>query len=288
MEYRKDHIGYEDFYHFQVEPLKVTPNQQQLHYHDCLEINLVEAGGGCYRIEEQSYPIEEGDIFVINNEEKHVAVCDDCTLLVMTFDLDFVWAHSYEYDYLGPFFDRSPRFSNRIPRDVDAGYSRLRRRIACIAREYEERAPGWRMAVKGEVMLLLTQLYRYCQEKNALGDDGGSFRKARERMAPVLSYIQRHFQEEIRLEDLAMTAMMSKTYLCTYFKDVMKMTIFAYLERTRIDHSCLLLKTTALSVGEIAEQSGFNSLTYFNRVFRRCLGISPGAYRISNGFYQKC
>ncbi|MFQ9985893.1 MAG: helix-turn-helix transcriptional regulator, partial [Lachnospiraceae bacterium] len=72
---------------------------------------------------------------------------------------------------------------------------------------------------------------------------------------------------------------MSPSYLSAYFSSVMKMRIFDYIEQVRVNHARLLLRSTELSVLEVALQSGFRSSSYFNRVFKKIMGMTPGQYR---------
>lgn len=53
---------------------EIEEKQKELHCHDCLEIDLVEEGDGNYIIGGRIYPVRTGDIFVINNSERHLAI----------------------------------------------------------------------------------------------------------------------------------------------------------------------------------------------------------------------
>lgn len=96
-----------------------SERQQFLHYHDFLELNLVESGTGSYIIDGHRYPVQEGDFFVINNEELHMAICEEkecsrLTLSVIVFDVDLLWRNKGIGQFLTPFFSRKKEFSHRI------------------------------------------------------------------------------------------------------------------------------------------------------------------------------
>ena len=93
--------------------------------------------------------------------------------------------------------------------------------------------------------------------------------------------------EEITLERLANTAMLNKNYLCSCFKETMGLPITQYLEHLRIQRACLLLASTEQSVTEIAYQCGFNSLSYFNRIFRKIQKTTPSSFRKNLKIVQK-
>ena len=74
---------------------------------------------------------------------------------------------------------------------------------------------------------------------------------------------------------------MNQNYFSTYFKNVMNCSVSTYIIRRRLKHACLLLATTEDSIIEIAAASGFENVPYFNRTFKKHMGMSPGKYRDS-------
>jgi AraC-like DNA-binding protein/ligand-binding sensor protein len=93
------------------------------------------------------------------------------------------------------------------------------------------------------------------------------------------AYIQEHQTEEIKLGQVAKAVNMSSYYFCKMFKKVTGINFTDYVARTRIEKSKNLLLNPNLRVSEIAFEVGFQSLTHFNRVFKKILGQSPTDYR---------
>jgi len=77
------------------------------------------------------------------------------------------------------------------------------------------------------------------------------------------------------------------TYLSAFFIREMGMGFNEYISTIRIEYAKELLLTTNQKVNEIAEECGFSSASYFNVVFRKQVGVSPGAYRNTKK-YNKC
>ena len=100
----------------------------------------------------------------------------------------------------------------------------------------------------------------------------GAITKARE-------YINEHKTEEIALEDVAKRVNMSTFYFCKMFKKATGVTFTEYLSLVRISKAKNLLLNPNLRISEIAFEVGFQSLTHFNRVFRKIVGESPTEYR---------
>jgi len=92
-------------------------------------------------------------------------------------------------------------------------------------------------------------------------------------------YIHEHQTEEISLGQVAKAVNTSTFYFCKMFKKVTGINFTDYLSRVRIEKSKNLLLNPNLRVSEIAFEVGFQSLTHFNRVFKKLLGQSPTEYR---------
>jgi AraC-like DNA-binding protein len=92
-------------------------------------------------------------------------------------------------------------------------------------------------------------------------------------------YILEHQTEELSLGQVAKAVNTSTFYFCKMFKKVTGINFTDYLSRVRIEKSKNLLLNPNLRVSEIAFEVGFQSLTHFNRVFKKILGQSPTEYR---------
>ncbi len=92
-------------------------------------------------------------------------------------------------------------------------------------------------------------------------------------------YINEHKTDELSLLEVSKRVNMSTFYFCKMFKKATGLTFTAYLSLVRIGKAKNLLLNPNLRVSEIAFEVGFQSLTHFNRVFRRVVGQSPSEYR---------
>ena len=81
------------------------------------------------------------------------------------------------------------------------------------------------------------------------------------------------------LEQIAHALNVSTFHFCRKFKQETGLTFVEYLNRVRIEHAKLLLHNKNLRVTEVAYEVGFQSLTHFNRIFRKLVGTSPTEYR---------
>lgn len=102
-----------------------------------------------------------------------------------------------------------------------------------------------------------------------------------ERMQKVHNYVLQHFAQEIRLGDVASLAGMSEAAFCRYFKARANKTFIDFVNDIRIGHACKLLLDNKFTIAQIAYDSGFDSLSNFNRNFKKYIGHTPREYKVS-------
>jgi len=95
----------------------------------------------------------------------------------------------------------------------------------------------------------------------------------------VKRFIQEHQAEDLTLAQVARSANASTFYFCKMFKKATGLHFTKYLARVRIEKAKNLLLNPNLRISEIAYEVGFQSLTHFNRVFKKLVGQSPTEYR---------
>jgi AraC-like DNA-binding protein len=100
-----------------------------------------------------------------------------------------------------------------------------------------------------------------------------------ERMQKVHNYVLQHFAQELRLGDVASLAGMSEAAFCRYFKARANKTFIDFVNEIRIGHACKLLLEDKWNIAQIAYDSGFDSLSNFNRNFKRYIGHTPREYK---------
>ena len=92
-------------------------------------------------------------------------------------------------------------------------------------------------------------------------------------------FITEHQGEEVSLKQVAASVNTSAFYFCKMFKQATGLTFTEYLARTRIEKVKNLLLNPHKRISEVAYETGFQSLSQFNRVFRRVTGQAPTAWR---------
>lgn len=95
----------------------------------------------------------------------------------------------------------------------------------------------------------------------------------------VKAYLEEHYKEKITLDFLSEHFFINKFYLTRVFKEQFGTTVLSYLDHVRITHAKQLLRFSEFSAADIGREIGIDEPGYFNRVFKKVEGISPGEYR---------
>ena len=97
----------------------------------------------------------------------------------------------------------------------------------------------------------------------------------------VMNYIEENYQMALTISELSQFAGLSEYYFSRLFKKQTGFTIHEYIIKTRVISAKILLKSTNLSLREIAYQCGFTNESSFSNTFRRITGMTPGGFRIT-------
>lgn len=287
-----------------------------LHWHRELEFLVLTKGNIIFTIEDREYELHEGDCVFINSNLLHSARTADghaCSFFAVVFsyealedDIHSAFAKRYirpvlsgKYllsEYLPGNQKEEQNENNIIFRDgiheidefparfTDIGLKKTSWQrevifwLSQISQCPEHELEPYALLVKSCLMMVWNLMYHHGEKnaKNQLDEAGNS-----ERLAPVIAYMKENYAYEVTLAELAKLIPMSEGQFCRVFKQNMKMSPMQYLMRYRILQSCHLLQETDKKIGEIANLTGFNNISYFNKVFLKTIGCTPKEYRNS-------
>jgi AraC-like DNA-binding protein len=114
--------------------------------------------------------------------------------------------------------------------------------------------------------------------ENALGNRRASGSEAQRTVLKAMAYIHMHYPEPVSRRDIADHVGLSERHLTRCFHQEVGITPITYLNRYRVRQAKTLLDTGNKGITEIALEVGFSSPSYFSRVFREQVGLSPRAY----------
>ncbi|MBX2922875.1 MAG: helix-turn-helix domain-containing protein [Chitinophagaceae bacterium] len=136
-----------------------------------------------------------------------------------------------------------------------------------------------------KLILLLEMLELLCSAREYVLLAGAGYvntysNRDNEKMDKVFKYVFANLSANISLEAAASLIHMNKQAFCRYFKSRTQKTFIDFVNEVRITQACKLMAGDDHSIGAIAYQCGFNSLTNFNRFFKKIKGMPPREYRI--------
>ena len=102
--------------------------------------------------------------------------------------------------------------------------------------------------------------------------------KDKDRLDRIYAFIDEHYQRKIEIQEVADMSHLTKPAFCRYFKKITKLTFTQFVNHYRIDKSKKLL-LSGKNVTETCFSSGFESLSYFNRTFKKITGTNPISFR---------
>ena len=107
------------------------------------------------------------------------------------------------------------------------------------------------------------------------------------RLEAALNFVQTHFRRKMRIAEVADLCGMSQFHFSHEFADTFSLTFQEFVLRYRIFEACKELRHPNVAVANVAYSVGFNDPSYFARVFRRFVGISPSEYSLQTGGSQR-
>ena len=110
--------------------------------------------------------------------------------------------------------------------------------------------------------------------------------KSELRINKVCLHLQNHFTQKLSLQEIANLVFMTESNFCKFFKKSTGKTYSDYVNELRINEAARLLVQTEKSISQIAFDCGFETLSYFNRVFFTKKACTPSAYRSTNRHSQ--
>lgn len=277
-------------------PLYIYPNisvprQREVlytHWHNEHEIIYIHEGSATFRIGENSWVLGPGDVLIVNSREihgAHSAGVDGLLWHAVVFDMSLLASENgdeCDAEYVIPICHNQLKLASyHSVNDLNA--SELSHNVLEIINLFEVQPPGFRLKIKG---LLFNILYTMALNGSIQLNTMDEFQFREERlMQEVMCYIGEHIDSSISLEELASITRMSKYHFCRWFKKYTEMRLVQYINSTRIHRAASLLKAGE-KISEAAYQVGIDDLTYFSRVFKKYMQVSPTTYRRQFGLRQ--
>lgn len=254
--------------------------ETEWHWHEELELLMIESGGMKCSIGENSLSFHEGDCILINSrtvhrfevpDEKDIAQCNCFSIL---FSSEIIAANRtiiYK-KYVIPVLESGADYivfhpevvwQKHVLEMVDGIYEICRMGSSMIEMQiHMEMCSIW--------MELIEHLDEYRQEQK---ENQNMVMQAR--LRKMMQFISDHYAEQITLADIAQAANISQSAAQRCFRAGVQTSPISYLKDYRLTKAKEKLLSTHLTVFEIARSVGFDNAGYFDRSFKRAFGMTP-------------
>lgn len=248
---------------------RIRQNSSRLaNWHENIEVLCFFEGNGSVRIDNCQYCVEAGDLVIVNSNCLHSLETDQMLrYYCLIIDRSFCVANYMDTNNI--------RFKVHLR---DERCSALFSRLAALYGQSEDTA--WRaQSIRALVMELLATL---CREYSGACDDSyGEQSHLLSCIKHAVGLISSEFHRDLSLDEICLAAGFSKYYFVREFKRVTGYTILNCIHMTRCENAKRLLVEGELSIAEISARCGFSGQSYFARIFKRFVGVSPMRYRQS-------
>lgn len=252
----------------------------QLHQHEEIQIAYINQGQGKLIISDSSHPYSDGDIFVIGSNIPHqfnsLKQMDESSHMISLFFTKKTFGNYFveipELETIHQFFHKSECGFKLLPNN-----NTIRELMLKISNADKfSRYILFLKIIKRICHCETLNLANFMDSKEISINNGG-------RMQTIFDYVMNNFQEDITLEQVSKLVYMTPNAFCRFFKQRTNKTFFNYLIELRIEYACQLLRNNPdISIAQISDKSGFNSISNFNRKFKKLKKKTPSNYQYKN------
>ena len=248
------------------------------HWHEALEFGYVVEG--CIKISTttRTLTLKKGEAYFTNsNTLTTVENIENCILDSHLFHPIFLAGHFksvFETKYLNPVIQNKDIDMLCIRGETEAQRKLLGKLRSLSQLQSQPDVEFQTRGLIGEIWLFLLSVIQEA--------DRSVYRSAaknQDRILTMMSFIQENYVEKLTLEQIADAASISTRECLRCFRESIRQSPTDYLIEYRVQVAKKLLETTNLSITEIALRCGFNSNSYFTKIFHRSCGKTPNAYR---------
>ena len=250
--------------------------EREKHWHTSIEIFAVLKGRLTFFLNEVEYPLEAGELIIINSNEIHsIHAPEKNETVILQIPLK-----QFEKYFTAQRFIRFTSAA-RVARDRNSK-APDNRKLAFFIEElykvYRAKEEGWEyrtMALYYNILYLMIKDYR---ETEAAQEEIQDSRRL-DALSKITTYMREHYTEELKLSDMATLFGYSDAYLSRMFKKYAKINFKAYLQEIRMSYAYRELINTEKTISQIALDNGFASSRAFSGEFQKKYGQLPSDLR---------
>lgn len=256
------------------------------HYHSYIEILYGLSGNYEVLLNGKCHNFHGGDLVLINSKEVHqINSCSDegGQYIVLRFEPEIVYNsmfHNYLHlKYVLPFILESSGHQ-KVIKKVAIEPSCIPELLNEIIKEFNTQTYGYELAIKNHIGRIFLWILRYFHETNTdLVHAPLTNITYMKRLQPSFDYVLEHFNEDLKATEMAQLCNMSPSFFSRIFNQQMGMNFNEYVNYIRTMEAEKLLISTNMNITEVANAVGFNTTSYFIKLFKTYKYTSPKQFR---------
>ncbi len=252
------------------------------HWHNAFEITYVDEGALVYRTPEQTVSVHKGEALFTNSGVLHTCtteIAERCNYFTHLFDMSFLsgmYGSVFEEKYFLP-VSRNTAFQLWLVKPDSLAHIHMLESVLHCVELHRTEPPGYEFDLRTELCTFWRGMLADSAEIRATAPPRST--ADTERIKAMMDYIQANCAERLSLDDIAAAANVSRRECTRCFRRCIDSTPTEYLNACRLRMATDLLLRTGKGVLEISEECGFSSASYFGKVFREAMGVTPREYR---------
>ena len=255
------------------------------HYHSYIE--LLYGISGTYEVilNGKCHKFVEGDLVLINSKEVHQINSYSQMggeYIVLRFEPEIIYNSMFHnhlhLKYVLPFILENSKHQKVIGKSAIES-SCIPALLNEILKEQEMESYGYELAIKNHIGRIFLWILRYFHQTRTDLMHSPLTNTYIKRLQPSLDYVLEHFYEELKATEMAALCNMSTSFFSRTFNQQMGMNFNEYVNYIRTMEAEKLLITTTMNITDIANAAGFNSTSYFIKLFKSFKSISPNQFR---------
>ncbi|MEE1085745.1 MAG: AraC family transcriptional regulator [Schaedlerella sp.] len=254
------------------------------HWHDELEVAVIEKGSAIVAAGSEKYVIKEGEGFFFNPGVLHSmwrAGDEGCTFHSFVFHPRLVYGNidSVFYQrYFAPLSESRRMESIHLTPDIP-----WQKRILDIVSKMWSICMNEQDGYEFEIRSILSEvMFKFWKNFSEAQNPVGKTTRDEDRIKTMLQFIHDNYYGEVTMKMIADSAMVSESECLRCFRRTIGTTPIQYVKQYRIQTAAGLLASTHMKVADIAIQCGFQDISYFTKSFREYKGCVPTEYRRIN------
>jgi AraC-like DNA-binding protein len=247
------------------------------HFHPEIELVYVNKGNGKRHIGNHLSYFNNSQLLLIGSNLPHNGFTDRLTTngseTLIQFKPDFLGATFFEV----PEMEAIKKLFERAKKGLLFG-SETKKKLGSKIESLTTQEGFQKIVVLLEILHELATVEDY----KILNADGFAFEAQPQdssKVDVIFGYINEHFKEQIRLDEIADVVSMTVPAFCRFFKKTTGKTFTKLVNEYRVVHATKLLAESQMSITDIAFECGFNNFSHFNKLFKEFTGKSASKYR---------